>query len=165
MRSARDTRTSPAAPDWKQAIAFLAVFEAADYRFGHWRQPEGQFGYEYHPEVLSFIRALNDASIVLDFDWGAWQPKAMRYWEEPSRLGRARLTTLRKLLTLHLRKDRFVEGHLAEMLESVHITAILRRAASLSASGTSRNLLLRTFTRPSWTEDARSRDHPIKCRF
>ena len=131
-RSAGDSGRSPAAPDWTQAIGFLAVFEAPDFRFGNWRQPEGQFGYyEYNPEVLLFIGALNDASIVLDFAWGAWQPKALRYSEDPARLERARLLTIRKLLTLHLRKDRFVEGHLAEMLESGHITAILRRAASL----------------------------------
>ena len=128
----RHRGSPPDAPDWKRATAFLAVFEAPGYTFGHWRQPDGGFGYyEYSPEVLSFIEALNDASVVLDFAWGAWQPQALRYYEEPFRLGRARLTTLRKLLSLHLRKDRFVEGHLAGMLESGHITAILRRAAHL----------------------------------
>jgi hypothetical protein len=35
--------------------------------------------------------------------------------------------TLRKLLTTHVRADRFVEGHLAGVLESGHMLAILRR--------------------------------------
>lgn len=35
--------------------------------------------------------------------------------------------TLRKLLTAHVRADRFSEGHLASVLESRHITAMLRR--------------------------------------
>jgi hypothetical protein len=39
----------------------------------------------------------------------------------------ADLLTLRKLLTLHVRGDRFVEGHLASVLESGHVTDILER--------------------------------------
>ena len=124
--------TDAATANWNAAIAFLAVFEAPGYTFGRWHQPEGQMGYyEYSPDVLAFIETLSTASVTVDFAWGPWQPYALRYWEEPSRLDRARLRTLRKLLTLHLRKDRFVEGHFAEMLESGHITAILRRAAYL----------------------------------
>ena len=122
------------AVDWKAAIAFLAAFEAPGYAFGRWQQPEDQLGYyEYSPEVISFIETLYAASVVLDFDWPSWKPQAMRYWEQPSRLHSARLLTLRKLLTLHVRADRFVEGHLASMLESGHITAILRRVAHLVA--------------------------------
>lgn len=122
------------AVDWKAAIAFLAAFEAQGYTFGSWRHPDGQLGYyEYNPEVIAFIETLYTASVVLDFDWPSWQAQAMRYWEKPSRLHGARLLTLRKLLTLHVRKDRFVEGHLASMLESGHITAILRRATHLVA--------------------------------
>jgi hypothetical protein len=125
--------------DWKAAVAFLPAFDAPGYTFGRWRQPEGQFGYyEYNREILLFIETLNAASVVFDFAWGPWQPQALRYWEEPARLDRARLLTLRKLLTLHLRKDRFVEGHLAQMLESGHITAILRRADYL-VSGVKRS--------------------------
>ena len=120
--------------DWKAAIAFLAAFEAPSYTFGRWHQPEDQPGYyEYSPEVIAFIETLYAASVVLDFDWPSWQPQAMRYWEQPSRLHSARLLTLRKLLTLHVRADRYVEGHLASMLESGHITAILRRVAHLVA--------------------------------
>lgn len=125
--------TDRAVIDWKATLAFLTVFEAPGYTFGRWHQPEGQLGYyEYSPDVLSFIETLNAASVVIDFGWPAWQPQALRYWEQPSRLDSAQLMTLRKLLSLHLRKDRFVEGHLAEMLESGHINAILRRAAQLA---------------------------------
>ena len=35
--------------------------------------------------------------------------------------------SLCKLLTTHVRTDRITEGHLANVLESGHITAILRR--------------------------------------
>ena len=44
-----------------------------------------------------------------------------------SSLETADLTTLRKLLTTHVRADRFSEGHLAGVLQSGHIVAVLRR--------------------------------------
>jgi hypothetical protein len=52
---------------------------------------------------------------------------------KPGALETANLLTLRKLLTVHVRKDRFVEGHLARMLECGHITAILRRLREVRA--------------------------------
>ena len=119
--------------DWNSAMVFLAVFEGPAYEFGDWQSPEGQLGhYEYSPEVLAFIETLYTARVLIDFDWPSWQQQALRYWEQPSRLQAARLPTLRKLLTLHVRKDRFVEGHLASMLEAGHITAILKRAAAIT---------------------------------
>ena len=63
----------------------------------------------------------------------AWQRVAERYMREPSILARARLPTLRKLLTLHARKDRFCEGHFAAVLESGHFLAILKRVETLLA--------------------------------
>jgi hypothetical protein len=80
---------------------------------------------------VSFIETLYTASVVVDFDWLSWQQQAFEYCKQPSRLHAARLSTLRKLLTLHARQDRFVEGHLVSMLESGHITAILKRAAAI----------------------------------
>ena len=38
------------------------------------------------------------------------------------------------LLTTHVRCDHFVEGHFAGMLESGHITAILRRLQAIRPS-------------------------------
>jgi len=46
-------------------------------------------------------------------------------------LEEADLETLRKLLTTHVRKDRFCEGHLDYMFECGHITAILERLQQL----------------------------------
>jgi hypothetical protein len=34
-------------------------------------------------------------------------------------------------LTLHIRRDRFFEGHLANMIADGHIAAILRRMAAI----------------------------------
>jgi Family of unknown function (DUF6508) len=51
--------------------------------------------------------------------------------QDPALLAQADLLTLRKLLTAHVRQDRFIEGHLAQMLENGHISAILRRLREL----------------------------------
>lgn len=96
-------------------------------RAGQWRgEGLGAF-YAYRDEVDRFVETLYSARVVYDFDWPAWQRQAERYVTVPSALQTARLTTLRRLLTLHARKDHFCEGHFAEMLESGHITAILKR--------------------------------------
>ncbi len=65
------------------------------------------------------------------FNWGEWQEEAQRYIADPEALQQADLLTLRRLLTTHLRNDRFVEGHLASMMENAHITAILRRMSDI----------------------------------
>lgn len=44
---------------------------------------------------------------------------------------KATLKTCIKLLTLHARKERFVDGHFASMVQSGHITAILYRLSNL----------------------------------
>ena len=43
----------------------------------------------------------------------------------------ADLLTLRRLLTTHVRADRFTEGHLAAELENGHICAILEQLEEL----------------------------------
>ncbi|MGE3076492.1 MAG: DUF6508 domain-containing protein [Dehalococcoidia bacterium] len=88
--------------------------------------------FDYSPEILAFMRACGENGWIEVFDWGAWQPEALRYHESPDRLGGASVEDIRKLLTLHIRKDRFSEGHFAAMVESGHIAAILRRLAEIS---------------------------------
>lgn len=63
------------------------------------------------------------------FDWVRWRAKV----SDPTALGGADLLTLRKLLTFHVRADRFSEGHLISAFEKGHITTILRRLADSPA--------------------------------
>ena len=53
--------------------------------------------------------------------------RVRRHWFGPEMLEPADLETIRKLLTLHVRKERFCEGHLLGMFESGHLTKLLRR--------------------------------------
>ena len=86
---------------------------------------------EYHPAVYKFIDACYKNGMVLSFDWGAWSKEAHRYMRDPQLVMFASLNTCMKLLTTHLRAERFCDGHLGEVLRSGHITAILRRLRQL----------------------------------
>jgi hypothetical protein len=109
-------------------LGYLAIFERQDYQFGQWVEPEGQFPYfSFSPEVDEFIKMLHRQNIVVPFDWTSWREEAERYQVNPQALETADLLTLRKLLTVHLRAERFAEGHLASVFESGHITDILHR--------------------------------------
>jgi ADP-ribosyl-[dinitrogen reductase] hydrolase len=109
-------------------LKYLPVFEKPDYQFGRWVEPEGQFPYfSFSPEVDEFIDALHRQGMIIPFDWTSWRKEAECYQTDSEALETADLLTLRKLLTVHVRAERFAEGHLASVFESGHITAILHR--------------------------------------
>ena len=70
--------------------------------------------------------------ILTDFDWQEWQAEALALSKQPDGLATADVLTLSKLLTTDIRKDRFVEGHLASMVECRLLDAIGRRARALA---------------------------------
>jgi hypothetical protein len=107
-------------------LRFLPKFEQPGVVFGEWRSPEGQVPYySMTGEAMDFFRAIRP--ILFPFDWTSWQEEAEKYVADPQALETADLLALRKLLTTHVRRNRFVEGHFGEMLESGHITAVLIR--------------------------------------
>jgi hypothetical protein len=85
---------------------------------------------EYAPEVAALISAVYARNISIAYDWGAWQDEA-RSFLDANVVARASLDEVRRLLTLHVRKDRFVEGHLGGMVECGHVAALLRRLREL----------------------------------
>ncbi len=83
-------------------------------------------------EVWTLIEALYDNHIILpQFDWGAWRAEAERY-QDPAAVAVAPLLEVRRLLTLHVRADRFSEGHFSAMVRSGHIAAVLRRLGTIA---------------------------------
>ena len=86
----------------------------------------------FSDEVSEFIAACYASRLVLtDFDWQAWQDEETAYEDHPEKVDSADLETLLRLLTTHLRADRFCEGHLLGMFESGHIVRFLRRLKEL----------------------------------
>lgn len=88
----------------------------------------GMFGYEVWDPVLErFHSALYDYGFVISFDWPAWQDEAQRYLEFPELPGSADLNTIRKLFTVHVRKERFCVGHFTTMVKIGHVRTLLKR--------------------------------------
>ncbi len=130
--------TDPALVDQIDAItAYLPLLEQPG-AIGKWAGGDrGRDGtitvpyFDYSPEALQFLRALGVNGWLEPYDWNAWLPEAERYYHDPTLLDHADIPTIRNLLTLHVRRDRFHEGHFASMSESGHIAAILRRLATI----------------------------------
>ena len=130
MQTVRNTNAKTA--DWQKLLPFRKIFERKSFSAGKWVDRKGQLPfYTYSDSVSRFIQTVYDAGIVEQFDWPKWQTKAERLVLDPKAIESASLGTLRKLLTTHVRKDRFCEGHLAAMFENGHILAILRRVVTL----------------------------------
>jgi hypothetical protein len=120
-------------------LAFLPVMEsrhAGEWRGGD-RQPDGSITmpwFQYSEQMLAFIRACSENGWVEVFEWPAWAEEARRLHDDPATLNTADIPTIRKLLTLHIRNDRFTEGHLAAMVEDGHLAAVVRRLEQLRAA-------------------------------
>lgn len=109
-------------------LKFLPIFEQGGYEFAKRRCEADPFHYyNYSEEVIQFEQTLYNEGFIIPFDWVKWQDEAERLVSDPNALRAADLETLQKLLTTHVRKERFCEGHLAAMLREHHITAILLR--------------------------------------
>ncbi len=111
-----------------RVLAFLPFFEDQDSKFYEVRTDLSGFDpYVYSNEVDEFIEILYSEEFVTPFDWSIWQDEAAKFVEQPKLLESAELTILQKLLTTHIRKERFHSGHLAAMIDNGHIFAILKR--------------------------------------
>ncbi len=84
------------------------------------------------------INALNEAAyrlgwVLADFDWSEWAhgPECQSLVTNSANVASTDPLTLARLLTAHLRLDRFCEGHLQAAFQDGHLTAIVRRAEAL----------------------------------
>ena len=110
-------------------------------------QSAGQvLGSERHGEIVSmpyaslserateFVDACYQANLVQSFDWTAWAEKNAALAHEGKGLESADLDCIIRLVTAHLRADRFVEGHLLEVLKSGLMRRILERLQEISSA-------------------------------
>lgn len=120
-----------------QVLAFLPVFQEAiaspDQRLYEVNpQVQPMEPYIYSPEVNQFIQLLYDEGFILhSFDWGIWLEEANSYQVEPERIQSADLVIIQKLMTTHIRSERFKSGHLAQLLDNGHLVALLLRLAAI----------------------------------
>jgi len=114
---------SPSPERLRQLLQFLPVFTTGSEA-------------ERDEQIGAFLSCLYSTRTLADFDWAAWQPTAQRLLD-PDAIASASLLDLRRLLTLHARKDRFCEGHLSEMAASGHLGQVLQRLQALLDQPTS----------------------------
>jgi O-acetyl-ADP-ribose deacetylase len=108
-------------------LSFIKYFESKDSVFYTVDTLDLLYPHIYSQKVLDFEKALYEENIIYVFDWVSWHAEAEKYFKDTELLKDADLDTLRKLLTLHARKERFCSGHLAHMIESGHFLNILKR--------------------------------------
>lgn len=79
------------------------------------------------------LREAHRAGLVTSFDWPTWMTgRGRELTGQPEAIAEATLEECRRLLVAHLRRDRFVTDHLADVLASGEICAILRRARTIT---------------------------------
>jgi len=86
----------------------------------------------YHRAVHDFEEACYENGFIHSFNWGAWTFKARQYFDDPAPVMDAGLLTCVKLVTAHIRAERFCDGHLQDAFNSGQLIAILRRLKQLS---------------------------------
>lgn len=80
-----------------------------------------------------FYKALYNAGLINSFDWMARTDSAREYLDRPERIKSADMDTICRLLTTHVRNDRFCDGHLRKMILNGQIGLLLERLADLPA--------------------------------
>lgn len=88
--------------------------------------------HHYSKRVGRFVADLEASGLIrTEFDWPSWQHEALKY-DDPATLKTADVGTCANLLTYHVRKDRFSDGHLGGVLESGHVAAVVCRLKEIS---------------------------------
>ena len=82
--------------------------------------------------VSRFMDACYKNGFVVRFDWETWESQGQGFVQSPGSLTGADMAVLRRLLTWHIRQNRFTKNHVATMIASGHILAILKCLRALA---------------------------------
>jgi hypothetical protein len=123
--------------DFEAILRFLPAFEDPDVAFMEPLDPRPEVPGvivsdepDLSPLAKEFIDELHDHGWIIHFDWVKWD-LGPRLDQHRELIAMARVETLRRLLTCHVRADHFTYGHLEYAFESGAFTAILRRLQGL----------------------------------
>ncbi|MBN1521546.1 MAG: hypothetical protein JW928_03350 [Candidatus Aureabacteria bacterium] len=114
-------------------LKYLPVFEKKDIRPGDWQKvsQEGLLAYNYNDIISEFIYELYSEGFIIAFNWPKWKKEGEKLIQDRRRIEKANLVTLQKLLTMHVRMERFREGYLASIIKSGHMRDILKRIEAI----------------------------------
>jgi hypothetical protein len=90
----------------------------------------------YGSETQYFMQDCYDYGWVQSTNWSEWMQteEAQELSQDPARMATATVEDLAKVLTVSLRRDRFIEGSLAGDFERGLITRVVARACELGAA-------------------------------
>lgn len=119
---------------WAAMVAFIPVLEAPGFCPGGVIpvEADGLPTDEFRRLVTAFMDACYKNGMVVRFDWEAWEAEALRYMADPGLLATAELAVVRRLLTWHVRQNRFTRDHVATQISRGHVLDVLKRLKSLS---------------------------------
>ncbi len=129
----------------RKVLEFLPKFQDVKFKPGKWH-PSDQIDentstfpcYEYSNSVSKFLSTLYDEGFIYPFDWGGWN-YGVKLSRNPELLQKANLLTLRKIITAHIRQDRFCEGHLASVFKNGLVVCFLKRLQQLYSGNVGHN--------------------------
>ncbi len=110
-------------------LEFIPVFEVPEFCPGH-DIPMDEEGWpleDFVKTVSRFMDACYKNGFVIRFNWEAWDVEALGYVRDPALLKEADLSVVRRLLTWHVRQNRFAKDHLSGMIANGHILTVLKR--------------------------------------
>ena len=125
---------------------FASVFEAPGFSFGEWSEtdPSGDVimipVFNTSPDVDRFVQTCNEMGWVSPEDnWPEWKDseEAIGLRDDPVTLEHASVEQLRRILTVIIRQDRFVEGSLASHFKSELLVRVLSRAKHIAVNAQS----------------------------
>ncbi len=125
----------PTADQVSNLTAFIPLFKDPGFCPGG-TMPLAEDGYpdeSFLQMVSRFLDACYKNGFIVRFDWESWDAAAREYLSDGARLAGADFPQVRRLLTWHVRQNRFARDHLAEMIAGGHVLAILRRLKDLAA--------------------------------
>jgi len=115
-------------------LTFLPLFKSQNAKLDEFQIETSLLDpYRSSNELNNFIKTLYRENFVISFDWVAWQDEAKCFINNPKLLDSADISTIQKLLTTHIRKERFCSCHLATVINNGHILAIMNRLAAIAA--------------------------------
>jgi hypothetical protein len=117
-------------------LSFLDRFTEKRFTARTWHAPPCEMPwFIFCDSVSEFYQLLYDNNwIDSTFAWTDWE-EGLEYIGNPNKVQSADTETIRKLLTAHVRNDRFCTGHLADMFANGHIVALLRRLKDIRTEG------------------------------
>lgn len=136
MKTCSRNETDVLEPDHLKALlAFVPVFEEPGFCPDR-VVPLDEDGYpqeSFVKLVSRFMDACYKNGFVVRFNWESWDAEARGYMDGAARLAGAGLADLRRLLTWHIRQNRFERNHVATMIAKGHMLAVLLRMRELAA--------------------------------